>query len=151
MTGIENKETVTFEFGMNDTEVVEILLKQSVWGLKGNVVGLIGTVGAGKTHLVKKLLKTLDPTFENQVQSPTFNICNVYNSTGLDVHHFDLYRVESDESLYDIEIWESIDNHKILIFIEWVDQFPELLEKCDTLVTISIDLNGQRKYELKKN
>lgn len=136
---------------MKDIEVIKNIINQSDRSLKGHVIGLIGVVGAGKTHLVKKLLKTLDPVFENQVQSPTFNICNIYNSVDLVVHHFDLYRVESEEALYDIEIWESIDNNKLLIFIEWIDQFPELLEKCETVVSILIGSNGQRTYKIVKN
>lgn len=135
---------------MNEEEITKTLLKSKTHTLKGFVIGLIGTLGAGKTHLVKNLLKTIDPSFEQQVQSPTFNICNVYISSGLEVHHFDLYRLETEDELYDIEIWESIDNSENLIFIEWVDQFPELFEKCDLLISISIDEDNRRQYEMKK-
>ncbi|MBU2647817.1 tRNA (adenosine(37)-N6)-threonylcarbamoyltransferase complex ATPase subunit type 1 TsaE [bacterium] len=135
---------------MNETEVIEAFCKKDIQQLKGYVIGLIGPLGAGKTRLVKRILKNVDSSFENQVHSPTFNICNIYSSEYLAVHHFDLYRVESEEALYDIEIWESIDNQGVLIFIEWINQFPELVGKCDEIISISIDAQDQRHYHLDK-
>ena len=64
---------------MNEIEIVETFLRRDIQSLKGHVVGLIGPLGAGKTSLVKKLLKKINSVFENQVHSPTFNICNIYN------------------------------------------------------------------------
>lgn len=134
---------------MNLDEAVETFLNKGFQSLEGLVVGLTGTLGAGKTHLVKKLLKTVDPRFESQVQSPTYNICNVYVAGNLTVHHFDLYRLESEEAIYDIEIWESISSLKNLIFIEWVDNFPELMAECDKVVSIYLDEDGSRRFEIK--
>lgn len=134
---------------MKEVEIVETLLSAGIESLKGRVIGLIGTLGAGKTRLVKKLLKTVDPAFENQVQSPTFNLCNRYHAGGLSVHHYDLYRIESQNELYDLEIWESIDERSILVFIEWIDRFPGLLELSDILVNIRIDEASRREYEIK--
>lgn len=131
---------------MNENEAIEFFLKKDFQQLKGAVVGLIGPLGAGKTSLVKKLLKKINSAFENQVHSPTFNICNVYSVPDMEVHHFDLYRVETRDELYDLEIWESIDNQGVLTFIEWIDQFPELFPKCDELITISIDEPDRRLY-----
>ena len=136
---------------MNETELVESFLKKDVQTLKGRIVGLIGPLGAGKTSLVKKLLKKINSVFDNQVHSPTFNICNIYNVPELEVHHFDLYRVETGDGLYDIELWESIDNQDVLTFIEWIDLFPELLSKCDEIITVSIKEMDRRLYELEKN
>jgi tRNA threonylcarbamoyladenosine biosynthesis protein TsaE len=136
---------------MNEIEIVETFLRKDVQSLKGHVVGLVGPLGAGKTSLVKKLLKKINSVFENQVHSPTFNICNIYSAPELDVHHFDLYRVETGEDLYDIEIWESIENPSVLTFIEWIDQFPELFCKCDEVIKVSIKELDHRCYELEKN
>jgi len=136
---------------MNEIELVKSFLRRDVQTLKGHVVGLIGPLGAGKTSLVKKLLKKINSIFDNQVHSPTFNICNVYNVPELEVHHFDLYRVETSDDLYDIEIWESIDNQDVLTFVEWIDLFPELLAKCDEIITISIKELDHRYYDFEKN
>ncbi|NQU63670.1 MAG: tRNA (adenosine(37)-N6)-threonylcarbamoyltransferase complex ATPase subunit type 1 TsaE [SAR324 cluster bacterium] len=135
---------------MKEIDIITTFLKMDFRRLSGASIGMIGPLGAGKTSLVKKLLVQLDPIFEKQVHSPTFNICNIYSSPDLEVHHFDLYRVETGEELYDIEIWDSIENQGVLTLIEWIDQFPELLSKCEKVITISIDTLDRRCYCFKK-
>jgi len=117
----------------------------------GFVIGLSGTLGAGKTRFVKNLLKTVAVEFERQVQSPTFNICHVYSAGDHIVHHYDLYRLESVDELNEIDIWESINSPRILTCIEWVDKFPELVEKCDAILAITICENGERDYTMKNS
>lgn len=139
------------ELSMNESEAINKVIKSDSKILNGFVIGLSGTLGAGKTHFVKNLLKTAEPGFEKQVQSPTFNICNVYTIGHLTVHHYDLYRVESEEELYEIGIWESIGSSAVFTCIEWIEQFPELMEKCDMILSIRIADNGERIYEIEKN
>ncbi len=133
---------------MNEQKVVDYYFEKNTGELEGMTVGLIGSLGAGKTYLVKDILTRISSEFENQVTSPTFNLCNIYKISNFEVHHFDLYRIDSEEDLYDIEIWESIENKRVLNFIEWVDLFPDLFDKCDEIVTISLDDNDYRKYRI---
>ncbi len=105
---------------------------------RGKTVGLIGDLGAGKTHLVRNLLCRYSPDFSDQVSSPTYNLCNVYIIDNLEINHFDLYRIESDEELYDIGIWESMGNEKVITIIEWVDLYEEVRDRCDIIIKISI-------------
>ncbi len=127
------------------------LLCLAIKNKSGLNIGLIGDLGSGKTHLVKKLLETINPLLENQISSPTYNICNIYQFENTVYHHFDLYRIENEEELYDIDIWESIEANENITFIEWVDMFPEIMSKCDIIVTIEILNQNDRKYIVSRN
>ena len=86
---------------MNCQSLINKLLQDKV-SLIGQVFGLVGTLGSGKTYLVKKLLEELEPGFVNQVTSPTFSLCNIYTSNQFIINHFDLYRLESIDDLEEI-------------------------------------------------
>lgn len=133
---------------MNEKEIIDNYLKKKIDQLRGLTVGLVGDLGSGKTYLVKKILTNLSKQFKYQVSSPTFNLCNIYQSKNLVVNHYDLYRMEREEDLYQIGLWESIDNSQILKFIEWVNLYPEVRQFCDHVISISVDANDKRFYLL---
>ncbi|MCP4297262.1 MAG: tRNA (adenosine(37)-N6)-threonylcarbamoyltransferase complex ATPase subunit type 1 TsaE, partial [Proteobacteria bacterium] len=101
MKGIKKKN-------MNENEIIAKLLAIKTDRLKGLNIGLVGELGSGKTHFVEKFLTNLSKEFKNQVSSPTFNLCNIYETGTIEVNHFDLYRIEKEEDLYQIGLWESI-------------------------------------------
>ncbi len=131
---------------MNEIEIITKLLATKTGRLKGLTVGLVGELGSGKTYFVEKFLTNLSKEFKNQVSSPTFNLCNIYDTGTFEVNHFDLYRIEQEEDLYQIGLWESIDNSNVLKFIEWVNLYPEVHRVCDLVITISIDTKDKRDY-----
>ena len=93
----------------------------------GDVVALIGDLGAGKTHLTQGI--ALSQGYDGEVTSPTFALVNEYlstNDTGLDVFHFDVYRVEKAEEMLEIG-WEDYLDRDGIVVIEWADKFPELI------------------------
>ena len=67
---------------------------------EGTVLCLEGDLGAGKTLFVQSLAHTLG--VEGEVTSPTFNLMNVYEGI-CPIYHFDLYRLETEEELEDME------------------------------------------------
>lgn len=89
----------------------------------GQVVCLAGDLGAGKTLLVQGLAKALG--IEDRITSPTFTILNVYEAN-FPVYHFDLYRLEYAEELFDIGFYEYTQAQGLSI-IEWPDKFPSEL------------------------
>lgn len=86
----------------------------------GQVVCLAGDLGAGKTLLVQGLSKGLG--INDTVNSPTFTILNVYEA-GFPIYHFDLYRLDYAEQLFDIGFYEYTAANGLSI-IEWPDKFP---------------------------
>ena len=87
------------------------------------VVCLAGDLGAGKTLLVQGLAKGLG--IEGIVNSPTFTILNVYEAS-FPIYHFDLYRLDYAEELFDIGFYEYTEGDGLSI-IEWPDKFPSEL------------------------
>ena len=141
-----------FKTNMEEREIIRYYSSKSLESLQGLTVGLIGELGAGKTHLVKKIVGELIKTATTPVQSPTFNICNIYTlNKGLTIHHYDLYRIEEEEDLFNIGIWESMGSTDLLTFIEWVNLYPEINNRCDEVIGISILPNETRLYDFRQD
>lgn len=90
----------------------------------GDVLGLVGDLGAGKTHFVKGIAKGLGSSEE--VTSPTFTLVHEYRAGQIPVHHFDLYRLGSAEELLAIGWDEYLDDRGGIVVAEWAEKFPEL-------------------------
>lgn len=83
----------------------------------GEVLELVGDVGAGKTTFTKGLAKGLGVS--DDVQSPTFTISRVYQARdGLDMAHYDFYRL-NDPGILQMEIAESMQKPEVVTVIEW--------------------------------
>ena len=101
-------------------------------------------MGAGKTTLIKALVKALDS--KDTVSSPTFSLVNEYQSKTRTIYHFDLYRIEDESELYDFGIEEYL-NSDAYLFIEW----PELIENLISnhhVITIKIKDGFSRTLEM---
>ena len=93
----------------------------------GDIVALIGDLGAGKTHLTQGIAQSMN--YRGEVTSPTFALVNEYlaeDVDSLDMFHFDVYRLEEAEELLQIG-WEDYLERDGVIVIEWADKFPELI------------------------
>lgn len=113
-----------------------------------NVVLFHGSMGAGKTTLIKELakeLKVLDAT-----SSPTFSLVNEYQATdGTVLYHFDLYRLKTEHEALDFGIDEYLYSGN-RCFIEWPEKINHLLPEHYTEISIQIEPTGKRKIELFK-
>lgn len=108
----------------------------------GDVFGLIGTLGTGKTHWAKGFVSVIDP--EATVTSPTFSIVNEYRGGSTPLFHFDFYRLKSAEELVALGWDEYLDETGILI-CEWADLFPDLMPENTTWLEITHLPGGGRK------
>lgn len=105
---------------------------------QGDVVCLVGDLGAGKTTFTKGIANALNCIYEPV--SPTFNIVNEYPGD-IPLYHFDLYRLESVNDLYSVDIDNYLYGNGICV-IEWPQIAMELLEEYYT-VNISYDGSGR--------
>jgi tRNA threonylcarbamoyl adenosine modification protein YjeE len=86
--------------------------------LPGDVVALSGELGAGKTALARAILR--ERGVEGHVPSPTFTLVQAYETPGLTVHHFDLYRVEDETELRELGLEDAREEGALLI--EWPER-----------------------------
>lgn len=101
---------------------------------------LKGDLGAGKTTLSKLIIYKLIGFTE--VRSPTFTIMNSYEMNGEVVFHYDLYRIELEEELFNLSLEEDID--KSYVIIEWPEIAMKTLSKYEyTQVEINIKEEGR--------
>ena len=108
-----------------------------IWVFEGNL-------GAGKTTLIKQIIKEMG--IEDPVQSPTFSIVNEYGDS---VYHFDCYRIKSIDEAMDFGIEEYLDSGKYC-FIEWADVIYDLLPDDLLKISINHNENNTRNIEITK-
>jgi len=113
--------------------------------LKGEVY-LEGEMGAGKTTLIKTILRILG--VKDAITSPTFSLVNTYELPNhKSIFHADLYRVENEEELYDIGFDEYLEANS-LIFIEWSERMTSLFNPKAMKITIEITSQYRRKLSI---
>lgn len=89
---------------------------------RGDVVVLLGELGAGKTEFAKGICRLL--AVDDLVTSPTFSIINQYSGTTTDgeqlkIYHVDLYRIESPEQLVEVGFDDMVFAHDAVKIVEW--------------------------------
>ena len=105
----------------------------------GGVVGLIGPLGAGKTHLVRAVAEGLGIRDSGIVSSPTFVLIQEYDSR-LPVYHFDAYRLKSEGEFFDLGAHEYFDGDGVCL-IEWADRVPGCLPR--ERLSVRLDITGE--------
>lgn len=102
----------------------------------GEVIELVGDMGAGKTTLVRGLVSGLGSN--DHVSSPTFTVCNTYDGK-FTIHHCDFYRLH-DDVLIEKELAELIAEDSVVV-LEWADEVVRVLPEVH--VKIAITTNGE--------
>ena len=87
----------------------------------GDVILLEGDLGAGKSELARGIARGLG--VQETVTSPSFTILNVYESGRLPLYHFDWYRLESEEELYELGMDEYLGGDGVAL-VEWPERCP---------------------------
>lgn len=127
-------EQEMYEFG------VELLPKLPDQG----VVYLNGQLGAGKTTLVRAILKAAG--YQRHVKSPTFTLVEDYQVSGRQIFHFDLYRLSDPEELEWLGIRDYLSN--ALLFIEWADSGKGFVPDPDVIIDIEAVTDSSRKVSV---
>lgn len=126
----------------NLKKVSEITKKISNLIHKGDNLLLYGELGVGKTTFTKSIINYLQ--LKNNIEtteilSPTFNILNEYQINNLNVKHYDMYRINQEEELNNLGLFEEKD---IINIIEW----PEIL-KSYKINSIKFHFSYSPNYE----
>jgi len=108
----------------------------------GDAVLISGELGAGKTTLVRGILRALG--VEDHVPSPTFTLVQAYETPALPVFHFDLYRIESDREILELGLEDSLNTGAALV--EWPERgVPARLSSGALRLTLTA--TGERTRE----
>ncbi|WP_297517186.1 tRNA (adenosine(37)-N6)-threonylcarbamoyltransferase complex ATPase subunit type 1 TsaE [Flavobacterium sp.] len=110
------------------------------------VIVFNGSMGAGKTTLIKVLSQSLGVT--DATSSPTFALVNEYeNQQGEKIYHFDMYRLKSEMEALDFGIEDYLYSGH-WCFIEWAEKIPNLLPEQHARIDLSVLPDGKRKLTL---
>lgn len=110
----------------------------------GDVICLKGDLGAGKTHFTKGFASAfgIDP---RNVTSPTFALINEYEGDGMDLFHFDFYRLEHLQEALEIGAEEYLYGDGICV-VEWPERVEEILPP--NVKNVSIKTAGPNLREI---
>jgi tRNA threonylcarbamoyladenosine biosynthesis protein TsaE len=103
-----------------------------------------GEMGAGKTTLIKSILKNLGA--EESGSSPTFSLVNVYETASGTVNHFDFYRIKEESEAWDLGFEEYLEANAWNL-IEWPEKIRSFIEEEHQKVEIEVLDNGYRKLK----
>lgn len=117
----------------NEAETMELGATVAKLLPVGGIVLLHGDLGAGKTTLVRGLLRSLG--FIGTVKSPTYTLVEPYLVNDRDIYHFDLYRLSDPEELEYLGIRDYF-RKDALCLIEWPDKAGGFLPQADLIINI---------------
>lgn len=127
----------------SDTEMQQFGEKIGRLLVGGEVIELIGDVGAGKTTLVRGLARGMGVT--ETVQSPSFTINRVYDANNSQLLvHYDFYRLH-DAGIMANELAEALSDTKTSVVIEWADAVESVLPADRLTITISSPTETSRQ------
>ena len=110
-------------------------------GLKpGMVIYLEGELGAGKTTLVRGLLRALG--IPGKVKSPTYTFVELYAISRLNLYHFDFYRFDQPEEYLDAGLDEYFQGDGVCL-VEWPDKAGSYLAPADLRLRLSVVEDGR--------
>lgn len=120
--------------------------EQIIESLNGRDVVLFrGGMGAGKTTLISRIVAQLGA--QDTVTSPTFALVNQYEGTERRIYHFDFYRIDRIEEVFDFG-YEEYFYSGDLCLVEWPEKIEALIP--DDAMVVKIDITGEdsRAFEI---
>jgi len=106
----------------------------------GLALHLRGQLGAGKTTLVRGVLRALGHA--GPVKSPTYALVELYEVSRLNLHHFDFYRFHDPREWIDAGFRESFNGRNVSL-VEWPERAGDLLPPPDVEITLAASGSGR--------
>lgn len=110
----------------------------------GEVIELVGDVGAGKTTFVRGLARGADSP--DHVSSPTFTVEQIYDGR-VELHHLDLHRL-GEPGLIAHQLEESMADPKNVVVMEWADTIQDSLPECRLIIKFEVSGETSRTLHL---
>lgn len=136
-TFISNSENDTMKFASLLASKLKI----------GDTVVLSGDLGSGKTKFTEGFLSYFG--LSDEISSPTFTIVNEYCKNGINIYHFDVYRLSSSDEFYAIGGDQYFDNG--ICIIEWGEIIDDALPSNYIHIKFERDLENENKRILQVN
>jgi len=135
------------EFILNDLKDIDSVAAEFLSETKGRkIFAFYGGMGAGKTTFIKALCRQLEAL--DTVTSPTFTLVNEYQTREGDlIYHFDFYRIEEVEEVFDFGIYEYLQSGRIC-FMEWPEKIEDLLPEETVKVIIEVNNDFSRTLSI---
>ena len=131
---------------LGETNKLAAKLAQNVKG--GEVIGLIGDLGAGKTYFIKFFAEALGVKTE-EVISPTFVFWRRYKGSKVKVNHFDFYRIENEAEAEGTGLEEAMEQKDAVTIIEWADRVRSYLPEDHLEIVIKFLGQTERAVDMK--
>ncbi len=112
-----------------------------------SVILLSGTLGTGKTTFVKYFINNLLGTYDIDVDSPTFNILQIYDRSNITIYHYDFYRVSDENELINLDLEYALRN--TITIIEWPDiarNFINSIVKHEDQIDLHLFFDGKDRF-----
>jgi len=110
---------------------------------RGDVLLLEGTLGAGKSEFARGIARGLGIT--GYVTSPSFTILQVHEGGRLPLYHFDWYRLQSADELYELSMEEYLYGEGVAV-VEWPSMAEEAVPACRLRVKIAVLSDTERRF-----
>ncbi len=133
----DEAETVALGDALADT----LLGLEDEIARSGVGIGLRGDLGAGKTTLVRALLRRAGVT--GRVKSPTFSLLELYDVSRLHFHHFDFYRLKTPQEFVDGGFSEWFGPRSVCL-VEWPERAGPFLPRLDWEIGLELLDSGRR-------
>jgi tRNA threonylcarbamoyladenosine biosynthesis protein TsaE len=104
------------------------------------IITFSGDIGAGKTTMIRAMLSHLG--LQGPIKSPTFSLVESYDVGPLQIHHFDLYRIQHEEELNYLGFRDYFTTQSICV-IEWAEHAGNTLPKVDIRFKLQIKGEGR--------
>jgi tRNA threonylcarbamoyladenosine biosynthesis protein TsaE len=114
----------------------------------GDWIGLTGELGAGKTTFTQGLAQGLGVPPEVAVNSPTFILHQAYPGR-LTLHHLDLYRLETEEELFEIGYPELLAGDGVCV-VEWYERIPSARGEAGVVFAFTLVDESNREVSIDK-